>query len=132
MVEVAWAAIKKKDSYFKDKYYRLKARRGAKRAIVAVAHRILLGIYHVINDGVEFRDLGAGYLTEQKKNAKDFILTKTGSINGIQTCCTTHINVLHNKKTDTAIHYRGRFKTEATSASTNMTDQLGTTNCWLF
>lgn len=70
MVEVAWAAIKKKDSYFKDKYYRLKARRGAKRAIVAVAHRIMLGIYHVIKDGVEFRDLGADYLTERNKRQK--------------------------------------------------------------
>jgi len=70
MVEVAWAAIKKKDSYFKDKYYRLKARRGAKRAIVAVAHRIMLGIYHVIKDRVEFRDLGADYLTERNKRQK--------------------------------------------------------------
>jgi len=48
MIEVAWAAIKKKGSYFKDKY----ARRGAKKAIVAIAHRILLGIYHVIKNGV--------------------------------------------------------------------------------
>lgn len=82
MVEVAWAAIKKKDSYFKDKYYRLKARRGAKRAIVAVAHRILLGIYHVINDGVEFRDLGASYLTEQKKTQKISYLRKQAQLMG--------------------------------------------------
>jgi len=82
MVEVAWAAIKKKDSYFKDKYYRLKARRGAKRAIVAVAHRILLGIYHVINDGVEFRDLGADYLTERKKSQKVSYLRKQAQLMG--------------------------------------------------
>jgi len=82
MVEVAWAAIKKKDSYFKDKYYRLKARRGAKRAIVAVAHRILLGIYHVIKDGVEFRDLGADYLTERKKSQKISYLRKQAQLMG--------------------------------------------------
>lgn len=70
MIEVAWAAIKKKGSYFKDKYYRLKARRGAKRAIMAIAHRILLGIYHVIKDGVEFRDLGEDYLTQRNKSQK--------------------------------------------------------------
>lgn len=70
MIEVAWAAIKKKDSYFKDKYYRLKARRGAKRAIVAIAHRILLGIYHVIKDGADFRDLGGDYLTLRNKSQK--------------------------------------------------------------
>ena len=68
MTEVAWAAIKKKDSYFKDKYYRLKARRGAKRAIVAIAHRILLGIYHVIKDGADFRDLGGDYLKLRNKS----------------------------------------------------------------
>lgn len=76
MIEVAWAAIKKKGSYFKDKYYRLKARRGAKKAIVAIAHRILLGIYHVIKDGVEFRDLGEDYLTQRNKSIKLFQLQK--------------------------------------------------------
>jgi transposase len=76
MIEVAWAAIKKKGSYFKDKYYRLKARRGAKKAIVAIAHRILLGIYHVIKDGVEFRDLGEDYLTQRNKSLKLFQLQK--------------------------------------------------------
>jgi hypothetical protein len=68
--EVAWAAIKKKGFYFKDKYYRRKARRGAKRAIVAIAHRILLGIYHVIRDGADFRDLGGNYLTLRNKSQK--------------------------------------------------------------
>jgi len=67
LIEVAWAAVKKKGSYFKDKYYRLKARRGAKKAIVAIAHRILLGIYHVIKHGVRFRDLGVDYLTQRNK-----------------------------------------------------------------
>jgi len=76
MNEVAWAAIKKKGSYFKDKYYRLKARRGAKRAIVAIAHRILLGIYHVIKDGADFRDLGGDYLTLKNKSQKVFHLRK--------------------------------------------------------
>ena len=76
MTEVAWAAIKKKDSYFKDKYYRLKARRGAKRAILAIAHRILLGLYHVIKDGDDFRDLGADYLTLRNKSQKVFNLRK--------------------------------------------------------
>ena len=70
MLEMAWVAIKKKGSCFKDKYYRLKSRRGAKKAIVAIAHRILLGIYHVIKDGVEFRDLGEDYLTRRNKSRK--------------------------------------------------------------
>lgn len=76
MIEVAWAAVKKKGSYFKDKYYRLKARRGAKKAIVAIAHRILLGIYHVIKDGVEFRDLGEDYLKSKNQSQKIIYLQK--------------------------------------------------------
>ena len=76
MLEVAWAAVKKKGSYFKHKYYRLKARRGAKKAIVAIAHRILLGIYHVIKDGAAFRDLGENYLTLKNKSQKVFHLRK--------------------------------------------------------
>lgn len=76
MLEVAWAAVKKKGSYFKDKYYRLKARRGAKKAIVAIAHRILLGIYHVIKNGVVFRDLGEDYLTLRNKSQRVFHLRK--------------------------------------------------------
>jgi len=82
MIEVAWAAIKKKGSYFKDKYYRLKARRGAKKAIVAIAHRILLGIYHVIKDGVEFHDLGEDYLTQRNKSQKMSYLRKQAQLLG--------------------------------------------------
>lgn len=76
MIEVAWAAIHKKGSYFKDKYYRLKARRGAKKAIVAIAHRILLGIYHVIKHGVPFRDLGEDYLSRRNPSLKLMHLRK--------------------------------------------------------
>lgn len=76
MIEVSWAAVKKKGSYFKDKYYRLKARLGSKKAIVAIAHRILLGIYHVIKDGAEFRDLGEDYLTLRNKSQKVLHLRK--------------------------------------------------------
>ncbi len=82
MTEVAWAAVKKKGSYFKDKYYRLKARRGAKKAIIAIAHRILLGIYHVIKDGVEFRDLGEDYLTRRNKSQKMSYLRKQAQLMG--------------------------------------------------
>ncbi len=78
MIEVAWAAIKKKNSYFKGKHCRLKARRGAKRAIAAIAQRILLGwgAYHVIKDGVDFRDLGGDCLTLRNKSQKVFHLRK--------------------------------------------------------
>jgi transposase len=62
MIEVAWAAVKVKGSYYREKYYRLKARRGARRAIVAIAHRLLKAVYHIIRDRVHFKDLGDDFL----------------------------------------------------------------------
>lgn len=70
LIEVAWAAIKKKGSFYKDKYYRLKARRGAKKAIVAIAHRILKAIYFIIKHGATFKELGEGYLKERRRKTK--------------------------------------------------------------
>ena len=75
LIEVAWAAIKKKGSYYRAKYFKLKARRGPKKAIVAIAHRIAKAIYNIIKHGDTFKDLGENYLTAQ---------TKQRSINNIK------------------------------------------------
>lgn len=68
LVEVAWGSIKKKGSYYRDKYYRVKGRRGSNRALVAVGHRILKAIYHIIKEGVRYRELGENYLLERRKD----------------------------------------------------------------
>jgi hypothetical protein len=47
LVEAANAAARAKATYLRDKFHRLKARRGYKRAVVAVAHKILVAIYHI-------------------------------------------------------------------------------------
>jgi transposase len=62
LVEAAIAATCMKDSYFREKYYRLKARRGHKRAVVAVAHKVLIAIYHVLTSDTHYQELGADYL----------------------------------------------------------------------
>lgn len=62
LVEAAHGATKKKDSYFKDKYFRLKARRGAGRAAMAIAHKILTAAYRMLSTGTPYADLGAAYL----------------------------------------------------------------------
>jgi len=62
LIEVAWAAIKKKDSYYRDKYYRLKVRRGPKKAIVAIAHRISKAIFHIIKHGESYKERGQQWL----------------------------------------------------------------------
>ena len=61
LVQCAWAAVKKKDSYYKAQFNRLKSRGGPKKAICAVAASMLTAIYHILKNGVEHRDLGAGY-----------------------------------------------------------------------
>ena len=67
LVQVAWAAVKVKNSYYSAFYRRLAARRGAKRAIIAVAHHILIAIYHMLKKREPFKDLGANYFDERNK-----------------------------------------------------------------
>lgn len=67
MVEVAWAAVRTKGSYFKDKYHRLKARRGAKKAIVAIAHRLAKALFHIIKYGERYREIGKDYLKKRTR-----------------------------------------------------------------
>jgi transposase len=57
LVEAATAAARTKGTYLRDKFYRLKARRGYKRA-VPVAHKILVAIYHMLSHRVCYNELG--------------------------------------------------------------------------
>jgi transposase len=88
LVEVAWAAVRVKGSYYHEKYYRLKARRGSKKAIIAIAHRILKAIYHIIKDGVRFRDLGEEYLLRRSRKGRLLRLQKQARTLGYQLVAT--------------------------------------------
>ena len=67
LVEAAHAASRAKGTYRCDKFHRLKARRGAKRAGVAVAPKILVAIYHMLSQHVYYNDLGDLYLDKRNK-----------------------------------------------------------------
>ena len=67
LVQVAWTAARKKDSYFHAQFLRLKSRRGPKKAILAVAASMLTDVYVMLRDGVEFRDLGNQYFVQRDK-----------------------------------------------------------------
>lgn len=56
--EVAWAAVRSKKTYYRALYHRIKARRGGKKAIVAVQHAMLVALWHMLKRGVPHRDLG--------------------------------------------------------------------------
>ncbi len=67
LIQCAWAATRKKDSYLQAQYLRLRSRRGAKKAIGAVAASMLTAIYHMLKYGVLYQDLGAKHFDNRSK-----------------------------------------------------------------
>jgi transposase len=65
LVQCAWAAKRKKDSYYKAQFFRLQSRRGPQKAICAVAASILTAIYHILKNGTEHHDLGAEHFNRR-------------------------------------------------------------------
>lgn len=61
LVECAWAAARTRNTYLAAQYRRIAARRGKRRAIVAVAHTILVAAYHILSRRCGYQDLGADY-----------------------------------------------------------------------
>ena len=68
LVTAAWAAVRVKGSYLQAQFLRLKARRGAKRAILAVAASMLTAAYHMLKNGVEYQDLGADHFSRRDRS----------------------------------------------------------------
>jgi len=58
LVQAAWAARRKKNCYLATQFQRIARRRGAQRAVVAVAHSILTATFFILRDGVDYQDLG--------------------------------------------------------------------------
>jgi transposase len=67
LVTAAVCGARKKGSYFKDKYHRLRARRGRMRAAMAIAHKILVAAFHLLAEGVPFHELGEFFLDQQAR-----------------------------------------------------------------
>jgi len=67
LVTAAWAAVRVKNSYLQSQFHRLRARRGAKKAILAVASSMLTAAYHMLKNGVEYKDLGADHFTHRDR-----------------------------------------------------------------
>lgn len=70
LVTCAHSAVRNKQSYFYAQFMRISAHRGKKRAYVAVAHSMLIAIYHILKDGMVFKDLGADYYNQFNKERK--------------------------------------------------------------
>jgi transposase len=65
LVQAAWGAARKKNCYFQAQFLRIKARHGAKKAVIAVAASMLTTVYHMLRDGTCYQDLGPEYFTRR-------------------------------------------------------------------
>jgi transposase len=68
LCQVAWAVTRKKDCYLSAQFKRLAARRGIKRAVMAVAHTMLVIGYAMLKTGRSYQELGGGYLEQINKD----------------------------------------------------------------
>jgi transposase len=67
LVTAAWAATRKKNTYLRAQFLRIQSRRGARKAILAVASSMLTATYYMLRDGVEYHDLGDQYFVHRDK-----------------------------------------------------------------
>jgi transposase len=67
LVQVSWAAAHTKGTYLSALYHRIAARRGAKRAIIAVAHAILSIIYSMLRNNTTYQDMGDNYFDQRDR-----------------------------------------------------------------
>jgi transposase len=67
LVGAAKTAVRTKGSYWKAKYHKLKARRGALRAMLAIAHKIVITAYHMLATHQTYKDLGEDHLSQVNK-----------------------------------------------------------------
>src|SRR5689334_21140925 len=70
LVQCAWAASRKKASYLQAQYHRLRGRRGARKAVCAVAASILTAAYHMLKEGTAYRDLGPDHFDRRAKEVQ--------------------------------------------------------------
>ncbi len=67
LVQCAWATTRTKGTYLRSKYDSLVGRRGKKRAVVAVAHKILIATYFILKNKEAYKELGDNYLVKMTK-----------------------------------------------------------------
>lgn len=76
LVQIAWAAVRTKGTFLKARFHRLAARRGKKRAIMAIAHSIAVSLWHMLSQGIPYHELGEDYYDQRNKESKVTRLTR--------------------------------------------------------
>ena len=67
LTQIAWVLTRMHDNYLSAQFFHLKPRLGAKKAVIAVAHSVLVIVYHVLAKGEPYQDLGPDYFRKQEK-----------------------------------------------------------------
>jgi len=81
MCEAAWAASHTKDTYFAAQFRRIAARRGSKRALMAVAHSILVTAYHMLKQKRHYQELGADFFdTINRDKVRDRLVQRLAKL----------------------------------------------------
>jgi len=76
LCQAAWAITRLKKHYLAAFYHRLAARRGRKRAIIAVAHALLVMAYHMLQRNIDYRELGPDYFDRLNQRHITTVLVK--------------------------------------------------------
>jgi len=77
LTEAAWAASKTKDTFYSAFYHNIVRRRGKKRALVALEHRMLIDIYYVLKSGVPYQDIGAEVVRERAMKKREHSMIRS-------------------------------------------------------
>lgn len=76
ITEAAWAATRTKNTFYSARYHRLAARRGKKRALIAVGHSILKSVLHVLSEVEGYKELGADYVNQRVEKRRRLYLKR--------------------------------------------------------
>ena len=76
LCQCALAATRKKGSHLAALYYRIRSRRGHAKAVMAVAHQLLVIIYHILRDGTEYVEIGEQLSEQQRANKAEWLVRK--------------------------------------------------------
>jgi len=81
LVQCAWAAARKKNSYLRAQFHRIRSKRGSNKAACAVAASILTATYHMLKKGTEYQDLGEDYFDRRTTMVKvNYLVAKLAKL----------------------------------------------------
>ena len=76
MTECAWAASRTKDTEFSAFYHRLVRKKGKKRALIALGHKMLIETYRVLNSGQGYVEKGSEIMEQNEKRKEEYLVKK--------------------------------------------------------